>query len=281
MAPIISMGRLRMGENPSRGFSLKTPRDYRGRVGAAIPSGGIILPEAKNGQSPVTHSIANLPVGLAFDATTRAITGSPTGTYTTREVTYTATDSSTPAEVVNVTFQFPVVGSTALITRDDWDNRGYGLETRTTYLLFLLESESDVGFSDDDLWRRPPASGTETGLLLDDDGNTITDYSDMTFTQAGEALFIERVLIQSGTDRVVFYKSGGRHFGEFVREVLGPPTPSIFMRVGNDEQEVPYSRAFRNDYQCRRTSPDLGASCEKSTLEPASSLPWPRRDAPI
>ena len=248
-----------MGETLDQGFSLKTPRHYRGRVGAAIPTAGIILPTGRGGTKPITYSIADLPAGLAFDATTRAITGSPTSAHATRSVTYTATDSSTPAEVINVTFEFPIVASTAAATYDDWDNRGYGLETRETFLLALLESTVNVTGADATVWRRPPSSGTEAGQLLDDDGNTITDYSEMTFTQDGEMLFVERVLFRVGSDRVVLYKSGGRHFGEFVRDVLGPPTPDVYLRIGADEELVPYERAFRNDYQCRRTSPDLGA----------------------
>ena len=59
---------------PNVGFSLPAPRDYRGRVGAAIPSGGIVLRAARGGTAPITHTISNLPVGLAFNTTTRTIT---------------------------------------------------------------------------------------------------------------------------------------------------------------------------------------------------------------
>ena len=260
MAPILEMqdGRVIDFVGLNQAFTLKTPRDYRGRVGAAIPTGGIILPAAKNGQSPITHSISNLPVGLSFDATTRAITGSPTGTYTTREVAYSATDSATPAVTVDVTFEFPVVGSTALITRDDWDSRGYGLETRTTYLLALIQSEGDVGFGgDENLWLKPPYSGTATGLLIDDDGNTLTDFSDMTYTEGGESVFVSRILIQQGTDRVRFYETSALHHGTYFRDVLG--SPSLYMTIGSDEQEILYLNGFGADVSWRRTTPDLGA----------------------
>ena len=251
------MGGLRMGENLNQGFSLPTPRSYRGRVGAAIPTGGIILPAAKNGQSPITHSISNLPTGLSFNPTTRAITGNPTAAHATRAVTYSATDSATPAVTVDVTFQFPVVGSGAAITRDDWDSRGYGLETRTTYLLALIGSQVNIGFSDATIWRRPPQTGSVTGHLLDDDGNELTDFSDMTFTEGGESVFVSRVWLRQGTDRVVFYEADANlHFGTYARNVLG--SPSLYMRVGNDEQVVPYSPGFSSDLQFRRTSPDLG-----------------------
>ena len=115
--------------------------------------------------------------------------GSPTSAHATRAVVLTATDASTPAEVVAATFQFPVVGSGAAITRDDWDHSGYGLSTRTTYLLALIGSQVNVGFSDATIWRRPPQSGNVTGHLLDDDGNELTDYSDLTFTE-GESRYL-------------------------------------------------------------------------------------------
>ena len=168
--PIISLGRPRMGENPSRGFSLKTPRDYRGRVGAAIPSGGIILPSAKNGQGAITYALSNLPSGLSFNANTRAITGSPTNAHATRAVVFSATDSSSPAETVSATFQFPIVSSSAAITRDDFDHGGYGLSTRTTYLLALLQSTVTVSGSNVVVFRRSPQTGAEIGTLVADDG---------------------------------------------------------------------------------------------------------------
>ena len=137
--PIVSLGRLRLGESADRGFSLATPRAYRGRVGAAVPSGGIILPKARGGKSPLVYSITNLPSGLSFNASTRAVSGSPTNAHNSRAVVLSATDSSTPAETVTATFQFPVVASNAALTTADFDNRGYQLDTRTVFILALIE----------------------------------------------------------------------------------------------------------------------------------------------
>ena len=250
------MGRLRMGESAERGFSLPTPRSYRGRVGAAIPTAGIVLPSERGGTKPVAYSTSNLPSGLSFNAGTRAITGSPTAAHATREVTYSATDSATPAETVSATFEFPVVAQAAAATHDDWDNRGYGLETRTTYMLALIESQGDVGFSDENLWLRPPQTGTPTGKLLDDDGTELTDFASMTFTAGGENVFVSRVLIRQGSDRVVFYETSALHFGTYARDVLGRPT--LYVRIANEEEAVPYNSGFSADLQFRRSSPDLG-----------------------
>ena len=214
--PITQFGRLRMGEPADRGFSLPTPRAYRGRVGAAIPSGGIILSGAKGGTKPITHSISNLPSGLSFNASTRAITGSPTNAHATRAVVYTATDASTPAVAVSKTFEFPVVASSAALTRDDFDHRGYGLSTRTTYLLALLQSTVNVAGSNVVVFRRPPRTGPEVGTLLDDAGNTLTNLAGMTITAAGESVLVDQVEFQIGTDRIEFRESTSLHFGTFV-----------------------------------------------------------------
>ena len=255
--PITQFGHLRMGENPDRAFSLRTPRDYRGRVGAAIPTGGIILKAASGGTKPVTHSISNLPVGLSFDATTRAITGSPTGTYTTREVTYTATDASTPAAVVTVAFQFPVVSSTAAITRADFDHRGYGLSTRTVYLLALLQGTVNVGSSNVTVWQRPP-SGTSIGLLLDDDGNPLTDLANMTFEAAGETILVTRMTFLVGQDRIELREAETPdiHFGTFINTTLA--APQMTLRVGTAENTISYDRGYGATAQWRRSNPDLG-----------------------
>lgn len=132
MAPIIQLGAPIMGYSPNRGFALPQPRDYRGRVGQVIPGSGIILPAAKNApMMPVTYALSGLSSGLTFDTATRAIEGSPISVHATNEITYTATDASTPAEVLTRTFQFPIVGSTATTELVDFDNAGLRIEHET------------------------------------------------------------------------------------------------------------------------------------------------------
>ena len=257
--PIVRMGRLRMGESADRGFSLPTPRDYRGRVSAAIPSGGIILKGASGGMTPITHSITNLPSGLSFNAGTRAITGTPSAAHATRAVVLTATDASTPAEVLTATFQFPVVSTTAALTRDDWDNRGYGLETRTTYILALLQGTVNVGSANVIVWRQPP-SGSTIGLLLDEDGNATADFSDMTFTASGESIFASRMDFLVSQDRVELREATTPdvHFGTYISATLG--APSLYLRTLDDgEQTLSWDRGFGANGQWRRSSPDIGA----------------------
>ena len=245
-----------MGEAESQAFSLPAARDFRGRVGAAIPSPGIVLPSAKNGQSPITYALTNLPSGLAFNATTRAITGSPTNSHSNRAVTYSVTDASSPAETISTTFQFPVVASNAALTTDDFDFRGYGLSSRTIYLLALLQSTVTVSGSNVAIWRRPPQSGAEVGILLDDDGNAQSVLTAMTFTGGGESFLVSQAQFLVSQDRVELREGTGLHFGNYVSGTLG--SPPMTLRIGSAEHEISYDRGFSATAQWRRTSPDLG-----------------------
>ena len=259
MAPIISMGRLRMGENPSQGFSLPTIRAFRGRVGSQIPSGGIVLRAATGGTAPVVHTLANLPSGLSFNVGTRAITGDPIAVHSSREVVLTATDSSVPAQVVTTSFQFPIVGRTAPLTRDDWDNTGYRLQTRTTYILALLQGTVNVGSSNVTVWRRPP-SGSSIGFIIDDAGNVITDVADMTFAAAGETIFASQMDFLISQDRVELREATTPdvHFGTYLSSTLG--APNLYLRTLDDgEQTLGWDRGFGANGQWRRSSPDISA----------------------
>ena len=244
-----------MGAAPG-GFSLPAPRDFRGRVSAAIPTGGIILKGASGGTAPITYAVSNLPSGLSFNASTRAITGSPTVAHATREVTYTATDSSTPAEAVTQTFAFPIVASDAALTRDDFDHRGYQLSSRTVHLLALLQSTVTVAGSNVIVFRRPPQTGSQIGVLLADDGSTISGLSDMTINAAGESVLVDQIQFQVSSDRVELRESTSLHFGTYIGTTLGAPT--LYMRIGSDENEINYERGFGGNAQWRRTTPDLG-----------------------
>ena len=170
MAPINEMldGRVIDFVGRDQGFSLPRLPAYRGRVGAAIPSSGIVLPEAVNPTTtPVVYSVTNLPTGLSFAPSTRTVTGSPTTAHATRAVVYTATDSSTPAETTNKTFKFPVVATGAELDWQDWDHAGYGLSTKGLLFLGLYVSGADVGTSGNvSVYARPPRSVTDIGDLL-------------------------------------------------------------------------------------------------------------------
>ena len=63
----------------------------------------LILPVGTGGNGDLVYSIANLPSGLAFNATTRKITGTPT-TAEVKTVTYTVTDEDGSTDSSTFTF---------------------------------------------------------------------------------------------------------------------------------------------------------------------------------
>ena len=237
------------------GLGLLPQRDLSWRDNIAIPTGGVPMHVATGGAHPYTYAATNLPAGITLNTagTTPFLEGTPT-TVGTETVTYTATDAD--GSTADSMFSFAIIFQNARLQRDDWDNRRLGLGTKATYLLAILRSTVDTGFAILDIWRRPPQSGTEVGELLDDDGNVITDYSDMTFTEGGESIFVQRLQTRESQDRVVLYESSSLHFGDYVRGTL--MSPSVYLRIESDIQEVPYERAFGNDAQFRRSTPDLG-----------------------
>ena len=66
----------------------------------------LVLPVATGGTPPYTYTLSPLPVGLAFTAATRSLSGTPTTAGTT-DVTYTATDDT--GESAILTFKIEVI----------------------------------------------------------------------------------------------------------------------------------------------------------------------------
>ena len=84
------------------GVAVTAPNDQTYTMNTAIT--GLALPEATGGTGTVTYTLAPLPNGLTFTATTRVLSGTPT-TADTTELTYTATDDngSTAMDTFTVT----------------------------------------------------------------------------------------------------------------------------------------------------------------------------------
>ena len=78
------------------------PGDQTYTMGTAITA--LTLTPATGGTTPVTYTLAPLPNGLLFNATTRVLSGTPNTTATT-VLTYTATDDngSTAMDTFTVT----------------------------------------------------------------------------------------------------------------------------------------------------------------------------------
>ena len=82
--------------------------DVMSTAGAAITS--VELPAAAGGTGDISYSVSDLPAGLAFDATTRTISGTPAEVSEQTEVTYTATDGAgaTAALTFSITVNLPL-----------------------------------------------------------------------------------------------------------------------------------------------------------------------------
>ncbi len=84
--------------------------DVMSTAGTAITS--VELPAAAGGTGDISYSVSDLPAGLAFDAATRTISGTPAevSEQTVVEVTYTATDGAgaTAALTFSITVNLPL-----------------------------------------------------------------------------------------------------------------------------------------------------------------------------
>ena len=79
-------------------------------VGRAIADW--VLPEASDGDAPLTYSVSSLPAGLEFDAATRTLGGTPEeATDGAVVVTYTVTDSGNDAATLTFTITIAAEGT--------------------------------------------------------------------------------------------------------------------------------------------------------------------------
>jgi len=86
-------------------------------VGRAIADW--VLPEASGGDGELTYSISALPAGLAFDAATRTLGGTPTAaTDGAVEITYTATDDDDDTATQTFTIAIPEEGTVPVFAAD-------------------------------------------------------------------------------------------------------------------------------------------------------------------
>ena len=110
------------GEDSEDTFAVaSTVDDQAYTEGTEIPA--LVLPEATGGEGEVSYRVLGLPAGLAFDAATRTISGTPTAaTDGAVEVTYLAQDSAE----VGITLTFSITVNPALSFGDLFDLFGGG-----------------------------------------------------------------------------------------------------------------------------------------------------------
>ena len=88
-------------------------QDYK--AGTAITDLELPEADADTGVAPLTYSLTpEIGNGLAFDANTRTISGTPTAVAAAVEYTYTVTDSATPATKDKLMFSITVAAADAL-----------------------------------------------------------------------------------------------------------------------------------------------------------------------
>ena len=123
----------------------------------------LTLPQATGGIAPVIHALMPIPNGLAFNASTRVLSGIP-GMVSDGILTYTATDSAASPASVMLTFQVTVF-SEPLVFGETIAPQGY---TATAAITPLPLPQATGGIA--------PLSYTLTpipdGLTFSDDGTT-------------------------------------------------------------------------------------------------------------
>ena len=105
----------------NRGLTLPAPSNLTYTVNTAITP--LTLPAATNGVGTISYTLTGtLPAGLAFNAGTRVLSGTPstvTPAGSPPTLTYTATDMDTPPVVRTQTFTITVSTGLAFPTQDD------------------------------------------------------------------------------------------------------------------------------------------------------------------
>ena len=158
----------------------------------------LLLPVGTSGNGTLTYSIANLPAGLAFDASTRGVTGTPT-TPQVKTVTYTVTDEDGSTDSREFTFTIaadlvpsaPTVADQTGVVRTAVDITlpvGTGGDGDLIYSIANLPSGLSFNTSTRKITGTPTTeeSKTVTYTVTDADGDA--DSSEFTFTISPEDL---------------------------------------------------------------------------------------------
>ena len=133
---------------PPVGLRLPRTGGQTAVVGVAFT---LTLPEAVQGQTPYVYTLTGLPAGLAFNATTRVVSGTPT-TAGSEDVTYGVTDAD--SDTATSTFAILVV-ATRFVVEAGQSNKFWsqqGSETIGSITSGSVELLTSIEISR--LWRR-------------------------------------------------------------------------------------------------------------------------------
>ena len=128
----------------------------------------LVLPEASAGDGALTYTLTpELPAGLALDAATRTVSGTPTAVQERTAYTWAATD--TDGDTVSVTFSITIVPPPSFGDGDQVADQVYKVNAAIEPLVLPGASggKGRLGYT-----LTPPE--LPAGLLLDDDTRTIS-----------------------------------------------------------------------------------------------------------
>ena len=145
-------------------------------VGDAV---NLLLPEATGGVDARTYALSPaLPSGLVFDATTRRITGAPTGRFSSNTFTYTATDSE--GATAELTFTIVVTAPAITFSPTSFANQIWTIGTAVD--LTLPAGAGGVGDLTPSLSGTLPTGITFTAATRRLSGNPTGAFTSATFT---------------------------------------------------------------------------------------------------
>ena len=127
--------------NTTPSFGTRTVTDQSYVQNTAIAT--LTLPQAEGGDAPLTYSLApEAPDGLAFNATNRTLTGTPTASQSATTYTYTVTDAdgSTASLTFDITIaadKMPTFGTATV------ENQTYTQNTAIATLNLPAASDGD------------------------------------------------------------------------------------------------------------------------------------------
>ena len=158
-------------------FGSETIADQSLSVGDAV---NLTLPEATGGDMTIVYLLTpgTLPGGLSFNATTRVLSGTPTGRFTSAEFTYTATDGNS----VTVTLTFTIVVTAEAIVFDPTSIADQVWTVGDTIDLTLPSGAGGVGDLIPSLTRTLPTGVMFTSSTRALAGNPSAVFSVATFT---------------------------------------------------------------------------------------------------
>ena len=162
------------GANPVT-FGSETIGNQAWVVGTAD---SITLPEATDGTGTITYSLSStLPAGMTFTASTRVLSGNPTGRFTSATFTYTATDGN--GDTVELTFTI-VVTAVAISFASSVANQSWVVGTAISRT--LPAGSGGVGTLTASLSPTTPAGVSFTASTRALAGNPTASFTSTTFT---------------------------------------------------------------------------------------------------